>query len=289
MAKDQKNKKEKAAKKQELLHKLDRLESLHSVLDNLLIGQEKSINIDQIKKEIGILQFDLSDNSPRLSDVNSDVDSLTPSSETSSLQTASTEDTEKILDDSSEVNSDVNLEAIIADIDSKIRPYSGDELDGEVKGKDSEEDKKRHVLFALAGSQYAISAAHVQEVGEVQRITPVPNVPEWLAGVVNLRGDIISMVDLRVFLGLEPMMYQQSSRMLVTQAGPENMIIGLIVDQVSSIKYLATDRITAPTAPIENQITSYLKGVYEHEGQLLIVLDIEQMLLSSEMQQFQAA
>ena len=77
------------------------------------------------------------------------------------------------------------------------------------------------------------------------------------------------------------------SRMLVAQARQEEVTTGLIVDQVSGIRYLAVGRIGAPAAPIEDQVTPYLRGVYEHDGRLLVVLDFDRLLLSPEMRQFE--
>jgi len=114
-------------------------------------------------------------------------------------------------------------------------------------------------------------------------------VPDWVPGVANLRGEIISMVDLRAFLGMERVGYRQASRMLVAQASQEDMTTGLVVDRVNGIRYLSADRIGEPTAPIEDQVTPYLDGVYEHDEHLLVVLNLDRLLLSPEMQQFEPA
>jgi purine-binding chemotaxis protein CheW len=134
-----------------------------------------------------------------------------------------------------------------------------------------------------------VPIANVIEIGQPLSITPVPNVPDWVPGVANLRGEIISMVDLRAFLGMERVGYRQASRMLVAQASQEDMTTGLVVDRVNGIRYLSADRIGEPTAPIEDQVTPYLDGVYEHEERLLVVLNLDRLLLSPEMQQFEPA
>jgi purine-binding chemotaxis protein CheW len=150
-------------------------------------------------------------------------------------------------------------------------------------------DAEQYVIFSLAETEYAVPIANVIEIGQPLSITPVPNVPDWVSGVANLRGEIISMVDLRAFLGMERTGYAQASRMLVAQASQEDMTTGLVVDRVSGIRYLSADRIGEPTAPIEDQVTPYLDGVYEHEERLLVVLNLDRLLLSPEMQQLEPA
>jgi purine-binding chemotaxis protein CheW len=149
------------------------------------------------------------------------------------------------------------------------------------------EDEEQYVIFTLTGAEYAVPISNVIEIGRPLNVTPVPNVPNWVVGVANLRGDIISVVDLPAFLGMERTGYGHASRMLVAQAYQGQLTTGLIVDRVSGIWYLPVDQIGAPAAPIEDRVTPYLHGVYEHDGQLLVVLDLDRLLLSPEMRQFE--
>jgi purine-binding chemotaxis protein CheW len=181
------------------------------------------------------------------------------------------------------------LDELMATIDEEVEEAFGpgamaDLVPAELVGATGEE---QHVIFALAGTEYAAPIANVIEIGRPLDVTPVPNVPGWVLGIANLRGDIISMVDLRAFLGMERISYGQASRMLVAQTRREDMTTALIVDRVSGIRYLAVDRIGAPTAPIEDRVTPYLRGVYEHDGHLLVILNLERLLLSPEMRQFE--
>ena len=181
------------------------------------------------------------------------------------------------------------LDELIATIDEEVEEVFGpgamaDLAPAEPVGAAGEE---QHVIFTLAGTEYAAPIANVTEIGRPLVVTPVPNVPDWVLGVANLRGDIISMIDLRAFLGMEWIGYGQASRMLVAQAHQEDMTTGLIVDRVSEIRYLSVDRIGAPAGPIEDQVTPYLRGVYEHDGRLLAVLDFDRLLLSPEIRQFE--
>jgi purine-binding chemotaxis protein CheW len=181
------------------------------------------------------------------------------------------------------------LEELIATIDQEVEETFGPGAMADLApqapvGAGGEE---QHVIFGLADTEYAAPITNVTEIGRPLDVTPVPNMPGWVLGVTNLRGDIISVVDMRTFLGMEASAQSQASRMLVARASQEDMMTSLIVDRVSGIRYLAVDRIGAPTAPIEDQVAPYLRGVYEHEEHLLVVLDFDRLLLSAEMRQFE--
>jgi purine-binding chemotaxis protein CheW len=146
---------------------------------------------------------------------------------------------------------------------------------------------KQFVVFVLAGDEYAIPIGNVVEYGHPLAVTPVPNVPEWLLGVANVHGDILSMVDLRAFLGMERPDHGADGRMLVVRTSRDNISVGLIVDRVKGIRVIAEDVICLPTSPAEDRLAPYLRGVAEHQGRLVIFLNLDQLLLSSEMRQFE--
>lgn len=182
------------------------------------------------------------------------------------------------------------LDELIASIDEGVEQAlsAGTMADLPTKAPGSSGNQKQYVIFTLAGTEYAVPISNVTEIGRPLNITSTPNVPNWVLGVANLRGDIISLVDFRMFLGLETTSFNQAGQMLIAQAHYEDMTTALIVDQVNEIRYLAVDQIAAPTAPIADQVAPYLRGVYEHDEHLLVVLDFNKLLLSSKMQQFQA-
>ena len=180
------------------------------------------------------------------------------------------------------------LDSLITTIDNEIDAlYSGVDLRRAETETAASTGQEQYIIFALDRVEYAVSITNIMEIGRPLEITWMPNVPEWLLGVANLRGDIISVVDLRTFLGLPRNEFQENGRLLVTQSHNEDMTVGLIVDRVTGLGSLQTGRIGAPTAPIEDQVAPYLRGVYEHEGRLLVVLNLDKLLLSAEMQQFE--
>jgi len=145
----------------------------------------------------------------------------------------------------------------------------------------------QHVVFALAGTDYAVPIRNVLETGRPLAVTPVPNVPEWLLGVANVRGDIVSMVSLRTFLGLEPGSQERQERLLVVRSQAEDLTAGLLVDEIKGICSVPGDRVEAPASPLDDRVTTYLRGITKHKGRLLAVLDLDRLLLSPEMRQFE--
>ncbi len=197
------------------------------------------------------------------------------------------------------------LDDLVIAIDEEIKQIFGSALMinlGAGAPVDRRGNEEQYIIFTLAGTKYAAPAANVREVGEIVDLTPVPNVPVWLLGVTNLRGDILSVVDLRAFLGIAQLDYIESSiwsesspggerQMLVVHPAKDASFIttGLVVDEVSDIRHLVVNRISMPAAPIEDQMAPYLRGLYDDEGRLLVVLDFERLLLSSKMRQFEPA
>ncbi|MEZ4514092.1 MAG: chemotaxis protein CheW [Chloroflexota bacterium] len=190
------------------------------------------------------------------------------------------------------------LDELIANIDADLASRSAVEtmIDLSPASTGDEYTWEQYVIFTLAGNKYAVPAANIREVGDINYITPVPNVPDWLLGITNLRGDILSLVHLNTFLGLSKngheYLYNNPSEveMMVVQSEQEATAIttGIVVDEVSDIRDLALERVRVPTAPINNQLGTYMSGVYEENGQMYILLDLERLLTSPEMWQFEA-
>jgi len=159
--------------------------------------------------------------------------------------------------------------------------------------------EQQYIIFTLAGTHYAAPIANISEVGSLTNYTFVPNVPPWLVGVTNLRGDILSVVDLAAFLELEspqaiktewgnPITTTEQEMLIVhLSQNRSQLTVGLLVDAVQHIRYFNLNRITAPTITITNSVKPYLRGIYADNGEILVVLDFDKLLLSPQMQQFE--
>jgi chemotaxis signal transduction protein len=140
-----------------------------------------------------------------------------------------------------------------------------------------------YLLFGLAGSEYAVALAQVREICNPPAVTPIPRVPRWLCGVSQVRGDILSVVDLRAFLGLPPTRALTRPRLLVVHNALERFTAGLLVDGTRAICKFPDDRITPLDSPIEPLVHRYLIGQVQHASRILGVLDLERVLQSPEM------
>jgi len=143
----------------------------------------------------------------------------------------------------------------------------------------------RFVQFAVDATRYAVSEAFVTELDRVPRITMIPRAPDWLRGVTNLRGDVLSVVDLRAFLGLDPTS-PHTGRMLVVRLLDEEISVGLLVDAVDQIVTLELDAVRPPASPLEGPLAPFLAGMCVAGEQVVAVLDLERLLRSADIRQF---
>ncbi|MCA9170030.1 MAG: chemotaxis protein CheW [Planctomycetales bacterium] len=143
------------------------------------------------------------------------------------------------------------------------------------------------VAFQLGETTFGMPMEHVTEIQRLPRVTNLPNVPEWLQGVANLRGHIVSVVDVRTLLGLEPSdSGNPTRRLMVVQSLVDEIDSGLIVDRVLGIRNIDPKQVHEPTSPMEDELSDYLSGVIELEERLIVLLDVEKLLLSDALRQF---
>ena len=144
---------------------------------------------------------------------------------------------------------------------------------------------ERFVLFSIASTHYAVPEAGVTELDRVPKVTAVPRVPAWMRGVTNLRGDILSVIDMRTFLGLDAMP-PHSGRMLVVRLLDEEFSAGLVVDAIDRIVAMHPDDIRPPASPLEGPLMAYLSGVCVIGDRVIAVLDLDRLLRSTDIRQF---
>lgn len=141
----------------------------------------------------------------------------------------------------------------------------------------------KYIVFTLAEGKYAVPINQVMEVGEPQRVTPVPNVPNWVLGITNLRGDIISVVDCGAFLNLHEKIALEVSSMCVVRNQRRDLATSLMVDRIEGMMNLSEDHIVFPEGIFESRMVPYLQGIYEFEGHFLTVLNLEGLLSAMEL------
>ncbi|MCE9563675.1 MAG: chemotaxis protein CheW [Planctomycetes bacterium] len=146
-----------------------------------------------------------------------------------------------------------------------------------------------YVVFAVADTEYAFPLNSVREIGRPPVSTPLPGSPDWLVGVANIRGGIVSMVDMRAFLDEEPGMPGQDRRLMVVTAPGGDLSAGLLVDRVRGIRAIPPDEVRMPAAPIVARCSAYMAGVAGMDRRQVVVLVPDRLLLSPEFLPFGSA
>lgn len=137
-------------------------------------------------------------------------------------------------------------------------------------------DDLRLVVFRLADELYGLNIVSVESIGVLAPITRVPGTPPYISGIINLRGRVTPVVDLRRRLGLAEAPYTDETRIVVVEHEDEQ--IGLLVDAVSEVRPAAAAEIEPPSALIADVGTQYIAGVIKAGDRLVIVLDLAQVL-----------
>ncbi len=132
------------------------------------------------------------------------------------------------------------------------------------------------VSFHLADETFGVEITKVREINLMCDITHVPQSPPFVKGLINLRSNVIPVVDLRSLFGLPENELDSDSRIMVMQVGPR--IIGIIVDGVDEVLRISSKDIAPPPATVSGLGNEYLEGLVRLEDQLLILLDIDKVL-----------
>jgi len=142
------------------------------------------------------------------------------------------------------------------------------------------------VSFRLAKEEYAVNIMQVQEIILMGEITNVPQVPEYVEGVINLRGNVIPIVDLRKRFGLVVSDETEETRIIVVNVGDRT--VGIIVDAVNEVLRITADKIDPPPPTVVGVGHEYLTGMAKLDDKLLILLDITKILSSGEQDELNA-
>jgi len=132
------------------------------------------------------------------------------------------------------------------------------------------------VGFRIGNETYGVRIGAVREIVRVPEITAVPSAPDLIEGVINLRGKIIPVMDLRKRFGQTEVSHDKKNRILVVEL--ENKLIGLIVNAASEVLKISPSEIEAPSTVFAEGESSYVTGVGKLKGRLIILLDITKLL-----------
>ncbi|RJE75798.1 chemotaxis protein CheW [Pseudoalteromonas citrea] len=157
---------------------------------------------------------------------------------------------------------------------------SQDRLLSADKNADSNDEVLQWVTYKLEDETYGINVMQVQEVLRYTEIAPVPGAPSYVLGIINLRGNVVTVIDTRARFGLMSAEVTDNSRIVIIEA--EKQVIGILVDSVAEVVYLRSSEIdSAPNIGTEES-AKFIQGVSNREGELLILVDLNKLLNDDE-------
>lgn len=148
------------------------------------------------------------------------------------------------------------------------------------KNNVSEDPVLQWVTFKLAGETYGVNVMQVQEVLRYSEIAPVPGAPAYVMGIINLRGNVVTVIDTRHRFGLTSGEVTDNTRIVIIEA--EKHVVGIMVDSVAEVVYLRQSEIeTAPNVGNEES-AKFIQGVCHKNEELLILIELDKLLTDDE-------
>src|SRR5215469_1481063 len=143
------------------------------------------------------------------------------------------------------------------------------------------------VSFQLGSEEYGVDISQVQEIIRMVEITHVPRAPRFMEGVINLRGQLIPIIDLRTRFGMPRIDASKSTRIVVTEIGSKR--VGIVVDSVSEVLNLPIENVEDAPEMVAGVGTEYIQGVGKLGERLIIMLDLTMVISTEEKQQLETS
>lgn len=144
----------------------------------------------------------------------------------------------------------------------------------------------QYLTFLLAGEEYGVDILRVQEIKGWDSVTPIPNTPEYIRGVINLRGTIVPIIDLRLRFKLEQLEYGPTTVVIMLKVmsdANQSRTMGIVVDGVSDVYSMPPDQIKASPDFGSAVVIDFIKGLATVNEKMVIILDIDNMLNSHDL------
>ncbi len=138
------------------------------------------------------------------------------------------------------------------------------------------------VTFSIGEEEFGVDILKVQEIIRTMEITKVPRAQDFVEGVINLRGKVIPIIDLRRRFGLTSKEHDKHTRIIVIEIN--NMIVGFVVDSVSEVLRIPAGTVEPPPPVVAGLESEYISGVGKLQDRLLILLDLDKLLSSEDME-----
>jgi len=145
---------------------------------------------------------------------------------------------------------------------------------------DTNDEVLQWVTFKLDSETYGINVMQVQEVLRYTEIAPVPGAPNYVLGIINLRGNVVTVIDTRSRFGLRSSEVTDNTRIVIIEA--EKQVIGILVDSVAEVVYLRASEIDVAPNVGNDESAKFIQGVSNRDGELLILVDLNKLLSDDE-------
>ena len=158
-----------------------------------------------------------------------------------------------------------------------------DEIDDEFDDEEEDTLKDRYLTFKVKKEDYGIEIVSVKEIVGIQEITPVPEMPNYIRGVINLRGNVINVVDIRLRFGMEEKEYDERTCIIIIQV--DVIEIGIIVDNVNEVCVIPEEDIKKSSKLGKGDKGSFIKGLGKLNDKIKMILDVEKLLTEEELEE----
>jgi purine-binding chemotaxis protein CheW len=142
-------------------------------------------------------------------------------------------------------------------------------------------DTQQFLTFKLAGEEYGVGILSVQEIRGWSAVTAIPHSPNWLLGVINLRGVVVPIIDLRIKFNFAKAEYNEFTVVIILNVGAR--VVGIVVDGVSDVITLANDQIKPAPSLGNNADTSHIIGFGTLDERMRILMDVERLMASTDL------
>lgn len=153
-----------------------------------------------------------------------------------------------------------------------------------LKSPNVERQDGKHLVFLLGGNSYGIPILEVSEINEVMEITPIPKAPAYIKGIINLRGKVIPVMDLRLKLGMPQKDYDAETCIIIVNLSIEDNSkqVGVVVDTVSEVFDIPLSEIDNPPDYGSQEENELLSGIGKIKGKIVMLLDVKKVVHSKE-------
>jgi purine-binding chemotaxis protein CheW len=141
----------------------------------------------------------------------------------------------------------------------------------------TEVEMKQYIVVKIGSERYGIDITFIDNIVRMQKITRVPKAQDYFNGVINLRGEVVPVMSVRIRMGLEPDEFTNNSRIIIIKLEQQGSI-GLIVDEVQEVVTLNTNQIDRISFDNSSDKTTFINGIGKHEDQLISLLELQSVV-----------